>query len=229
MPFHSFFQNFVQDLPRLAASGPYVYVAVFLASFIESVPVIGTLMPGTILLIFFGFVAAQAHLPLGLVIFWAAIGGVVGDLIAYLIGRFGFRFLRNHRKILEHSHARSGQAFFKRHGGKSVLFARFIGLLRPIIPLIAGMLDMKAGKFLAWNAAGSFLWAGVYITLGFFFGDRLRPILKFMGRAGWVAFFIIGFVVLLYVLKEYKAKKIVDDNEDANLMEDEDIVKILDK
>ncbi len=200
--------------------GPgFIYLAVFVISLIESVPIIGTLTPGTLLLLTFGFISSQGHANVFIIVALVAIGSVIGDTIAYYLGKYGFTFFSNHRLVLKYGQLKSAQAFFNKHGGKSVLFARFVGPIRPIVPLLAGALDMPIQKFLLWNVSGSIAWASIYITLGYFFGRKWQFIEVWLSRLGFIGFFIVMLIVLLYIMKEKKTQEELSDVEAANAPE----------
>lgn len=187
-----------------------LYFSVFLVAFLESVPVIGTFMPGTLLLLVFGLVAAKGFGILGMMIFLSTIGATLGDICGYLLGKYGRRFFKEHNKILKLAHLHSGQLFFEKHGDKSILFGRFIGPIRPIVSLIAGATHFPPEKFLKWNIIGAFLWSGTYILIGFVFAKYIRLIDRIVSEVGGIAFIalIVGMAGYFYFQKR---KEIVKD------------------
>lgn len=167
--------------------GGWIYVILFAIAILESTPVIGTFTPGTLILVFFGFLISISGLHLVYCIFAATLGAVSGDYIGYLLGRYGRRFFKEHKGLLRISHLEMGQKFFNRHGGKSILIGRFIGVIRPVVPMVAGAVHMSMRRFLPLNFFSAFLWSSLLITTGYFVGDewqKAEGILSFIGVIG---------------------------------------------
>lgn len=187
--------------------GDYLVPVVFLAALLESTPIIGTLTPGTLFLLLFGYAAFINGTNLGVIILVAAIGGVLGDLIGYAIGRYGGAWLIRHKKILKEVHIEQGRGFFSKHGGKSIFVGRFVGPIRPIVPLVAGSIRMSIKRFLFWNILSACLWATIYLVAGYFFGSYARTIESYVSEASIVVAVILaicGFFV--YRHKKRQAK-----------------------
>ncbi|MGB9178759.1 MAG: DedA family protein, partial [Pyrinomonadaceae bacterium] len=169
-------------------------------------------VPGETILLAAGFFAAGGNFKLPLVMLVAATGAVVGDNIGFAIGhhygrgilvRFGrFVFLKP-RRIVKMSR------FFKRHGDKTILVARFITGLRVFAAIFAGASHMRWRVFLVYNVAGAILWAVVISSVGYLFGNSWPILEKWVGRSGLfmlLAAIIIG-VVIYHVLPYLKKKK----------------------
>lgn len=183
-----------------------MFLIVFLAAMLESTPVIGTFTPGTLFLLFFGYTASVQDVNLGLVILSATIGSITGDMLGYLLGRYASGWLVKHKKLLKAGHIEQGRAFFSNHGGKSILIGRFVGPIRPIVPLIAGSIHMRPSKFLFWNILGGFLWSTVYVTLGFFFGAYAHQIEKIVSRTGLAILAVLMLAGAYMYMKNRKVK-----------------------
>ncbi|MDX2347107.1 MAG: VTT domain-containing protein [Legionella sp.] len=147
-----------------------LFIAFFIA-FIESLAVIGSIIPGTIVMTAVGILAGSGVMRIDLTLIVAAFGAILGDSVSYALGytlsdsiKQIWPFKR-YPKWLEY-----GEAYFDCHGGKSVLLGRFIGPLRSIIPVIAGMLKMKQVQFLTANILSGIAWSLVYITPGILVG-----------------------------------------------------------
>ncbi len=153
--------------------GP-AYGAIFLISLSESLALVGLLIPGTVIMFGVGAVVAAGSLGLVPVLLLAAAGAVSGDGISYWLGR---HYRESLKEIWPFSRypaiMRKGMAFFDRHGGKSVLFGRFVGPVRPVIPVVAGMMGMTPLHFGVVNVLSAVGWALVYILPGVFFGASL--------------------------------------------------------
>lgn len=153
------------------------YGAIFLISLTESLAVVGLLVPGTVLLVSVGALVASGGLYWQLTMVLATLGAIAGDSISYWLGcRYQqqiktFWPLRNHPQIVTR-----GEIFFQRHGGKSIFLGRFIGPIRPIIPMVAGMLNMSARYFILVNVLSAIIWAGAYIFPGVFLAGWLQEL-----------------------------------------------------
>ena len=146
-------------------------VITMLISAAESVAVLGTVVPGSLMMTIIGTLIGMGVLPFTGTILWAIAGAVLGDGLSYWLGyRLKDRIrriwpFRRYPKILQ-----TGEEYFKRHGGKSVFFGRFIGAVRAIVPLIAGMIGLKPVKFIAANIVSAIIWAPLYMVPGYFIG-----------------------------------------------------------
>lgn len=191
-----FFIQFLNTsiLPIVSEIGLWFYIIVVLVALLESTILIGTFVPGTVILLFFGFTASQGDISLFWVICATSLGAVIGDFISYAFGRYGRGFVQEKKGFLRISHIEIGKAFFVKHGGKSVLLGRFVGPIRQIIPFIAGAVHMQYWRFVYLNVTGAFLWAVSYIVLGYYFGANWRLIDKIISRVGIIvsAFIVIG-------------------------------------
>ncbi len=188
-------------LPSLETVGVLGYWIVLLIALLESLVVIGAIIPGSTVVVLAGVVSARGYLDIGDLIWFAAIGAIIGDGISYYLGAKGTRMFRVGNKLLKPRHLEMGQRFFDRHGSKSIFVARFVGPLRAIVPFIAGLSGMKPKAFLFWNVTSAFLWAVSHLLLGYFFGSALSVIEVWSTRAGFVIGIIALFVVALYGIR----------------------------
>lgn len=162
--------------------------------FAESGLLIGFFLPGDTLLFTVGFFAAQGHVPLVaaiVVIFFAA---VIGDNVGYTIGRkLGPRlFKKQNGLIFRQEYITRSEAFYEKHGGKTIIMARFVPVVRTFAPMVAGVGKMNRKRFIAFNILGAALWTGVVVLLGYWFGQLVDPhvVEKFLLLA-------IGFAMLI--------------------------------
>lgn len=166
--FYSAIFDWISAHPHWAA------VAVFLVAFSESLALVGLFMPGVVLMFAIGALIGSGSLEFWPTAAWAAAGAIAGDGTSYWLGRRYHQQLkvmwpfRTHPRLVGHA-----TDFFYRHGGKSILFGRFVGPMRPVIPAIAGMLEMPVGHFLLTNVASALLWAPTYLLPGVVFGASL--------------------------------------------------------
>jgi membrane protein DedA with SNARE-associated domain len=159
---------FITHHPALA------YGAIFLISLSESLALVGLIVPGTVIMFGVGAIVATGSLGLKPVLLLAADGAVAGDGISYWLDHHYQDDLRRIWPFSRYpSMLKNGEAFFHRHGGKSILFGRFVGPVRPVIPVVAGMLGMSPLHFGVVNVLSAIGWAFVYILPGVFFGTSL--------------------------------------------------------
>ena len=150
------------------------YGVIFLVSLSESLALVGLLVPGTVIMFGVGAVVATGSLRLTPVLLLAMAGAVAGDGFSYWLGRHYRERMEKKWPFSRYPQIlKKGEAFLHRHGGKSILFGRFVGPVRPVIPLVAGMLGMGAAYFSVVNVLSAVGWALVYILPGFFFGASL--------------------------------------------------------
>ncbi len=168
---------------------------VFVIAMGESLAVVGLFVPGVVLMFVIGALVGGGMMELWPTLAWAAAGAVVGDGISYWIGRHYHEQLRavwpfsRYPALID-----KGEVFFRRHGGKGVLLGRFVGPVRPIIPVVAGMMDMPAGRFFLINVLSALLWAPAYILPGVVFSSSLSVATEVAGRLA------VMMVLLLAVL-----------------------------
>jgi membrane protein DedA with SNARE-associated domain/membrane-associated phospholipid phosphatase len=145
--------------------------ATFVISAIESIAVIGTIIPGTVMMTAIGTLAGAGVIPLWSTLIWAILGAVVGDGVSYW---FGYKFKDRLRQIWpfrKNSYLLdSGERFFTRYGGMSVFIGRFIGPVRAVVPLVAGMLGMSPLRFAIANITSAIGWAPAYMLPGILLG-----------------------------------------------------------
>lgn len=214
-PYIDIFINYLLTNSDLLST--YFPILVFFSAMIESSPGLGTITPGTLLLLFFGFSAYTLKLNLSLMIFAAIFGSIIGDMLGYFLGKYGSNFLLRHKKILKQSHIEDGRKFFSNHGFKSVLIGKFVGPVRPIIPLIAGSISMRFSKFMFYNVLSSFLWVLIYILIGYYFGSYFREIEGFISNISIILTIIaIVSIACIYYFKKNKNKKIKKNKEKNN-------------
>ena len=181
-------------LPTFQHLGIWGYWVVALVSLLESLAFVGVVVPGAIVIVLAGFFSAQGYLDLGDLIWFAAIGAILGDSLSYYLGTRGTKLFRAENKFLKISHLEKGEQFFRKHGNKSVFLGRFIGPIRPIVPFVAGL---SKWSFLLWNVTSAFLWATTHLLLGYFFGGAIKTIEIWSSRTG---IFLFSFFLLLVVI-----------------------------
>lgn len=150
--------------------GVGTYYLAFGVSFLESIAFVGLVIPSTTILIALGFLVSWGVLRIETLILAVALGGFLGDMTSFVLGKNGMRWFKPGNKIFKLEYLQKGESFFARHGAKSVFLARFLSPLRPIIPFVAGLFGMKRSRFLAYAAVGSVFSTVVYIGVGYGIG-----------------------------------------------------------
>ena len=185
-----------QDLVSWISLNPGLTgLAVFAIACVESLVLIGILIPGMVFLFGVGAMIGLGAIDLAPIWIWGSAGAMLGDLASYAVGR---RYRERLVEIWPFSRypglLRRGMGFINKHGNKSVLAGRFIGPLRPVIPATAGMLGMKPGQFAMADLVACILWSPAYLLPGMLFGASLEVATEYAGRLSLVL--IIGVVVL---------------------------------
>lgn len=178
--------------------GTWVYAILFLIIFVETGLVVMPLLPGDSLLFAAGAIAATGAMDpvlLSILLFMAA---VMGDSLNYQIGRYiGPRVFSMKLRFIKRDHLLKTQSFFEKHGGKTIIFARFLPIIRTFAPFIAGVSHMQYSRFLMFNVIGGAAWILSFVWLGYFFGNL--PVIK--DNFTYVIFAIIGISMLPAVLE----------------------------
>ncbi|SMF95617.1 LssY C-terminus [Methylomagnum ishizawai] len=148
---------------------------VFLTALAESLAVVGLLVPGVAMMFAAGALIGAGALGFGPVCAYAVAGAIVGDGLSFWLGRhYRGRLLSVWPFSRYPGMVERGMAFFRRHGGSGVLFGRFVGPVRAVIPLVAGMMDMPGRHFLTVNIVSALLWAPAYLLPGMAFGASME-------------------------------------------------------
>lgn len=158
--------------------GVWIYAILFLIIFVETGLVVMPFLPGDSLLFAAGALAAStgAMNPWILIIL-LFVAAVLGDTLNYQIGKYiGPRVFEIDSRFINKQHLIKTQQFFEKHGGKTIIFARFIPFARTFAPFVAGAGSMNYKFFLSFNVVGGFLWIASFITLGYMFGNV--PVIK---------------------------------------------------
>jgi membrane-associated protein len=153
--------------------GPYVYAILFAIIFCETGLVVTPFLPGDSLLFVAGTLAATGHLDVHGLFAALAVASLAGDSTNYWIGRYiGPRIFRSHEgRLLNRAHLDRTRVFYERHGGKTIVIARFMPIVRTFAPFVAGIGRMHYAHFLAYSVAGSVLWIACFVYGGYLFGN----------------------------------------------------------
>ncbi|WP_129138750.1 bifunctional DedA family/phosphatase PAP2 family protein [Modicisalibacter coralii] len=187
-------------MTALTPSPSWLYLIVALVSLIESLAVIGLVVPGVVLITAAASLAGHHDLSLTLLLLGAGIGAVIGDGASFLLGYHQRQRVpvlwpfRNHPQWLSR-----GAQFFQRYGVMSVLIGRFVGPVRPIVPLIAGMMHMRPSTFLWSNLGSAILWAPAYVLPGYLLGRTWQHLL-YLPADGRRWLILLGLLVVALVV-----------------------------
>ena len=187
----------------LMANPGWVIASIGMVSFIESFALLGIIVPGIVILGAASFAAGAAELPLPGCLMAAFVGAVAGDGVSYLLGRIFHADIKQAWPFRKRpAWIANGEVFFARHGAWGVALGRFVGPIRPVIPLVAGILSMRAQTFFLINLTSATVWAPLYVLPGFMLGAAIEsegtsPALLVGAAVG-----IIGSTVALFVLRQ---------------------------
>jgi undecaprenyl-diphosphatase len=190
--------EFVSALFAWVAANPgWMSAFIFLSALAESLTIVGVIIPGALVMFGLGALIGLGHLDFWSAFGWSVLGAVVGDAVSFWIGRVFHQGVRRVWPFAKHPEmiARS-EDFFRKHGGKSVLFGRFFGPVRGTIPTVAGMMDMRWRGFMIANVVSALLWAPAYLIPGMVFGASLDIASRVAGR---LVVLILIVAVLLWV------------------------------
>lgn len=171
------------------------YLGVFGIVFLESGMMVGFFFPGDSLLFTAGFLASQNLLDIKVLIIGCFIAAVAGDSVGYYLGKkFGRKLFNKDKSIWFHKdHLQRAQNFYDKHGGKTIILARFIPVIRAFAPVVAGVGLMKYKKFVAFNLVGAVLWAIIIPLIGFYLGSFIPDVDKYLLP-------IVGLIIIASVL-----------------------------
>ena len=198
----------VPDLETIARDiggmlGPYTYAVVGLMALLETGAGIGLAAPGELAVVIGGVTAGQGHtdLPLLIAIVWGC--ALTGDLTSYVLGRrLGRHFLLRHGHLVKLSPARLAQVetFLGRHGGKTIIVGRFIGVVRSLTPFVAGSSRMPVRRFVPATFLASGMWSAVFSLLGYAFWQSFDQAAELAKEGSLALVVLVALIVGVIVL-----------------------------
>lgn len=191
--------------------GGWLYVALFLVIFCETGLVVTPFLPGDSLLFAVGALCAVDGSPLllGVIVPLLIVAAILGDAVNYSAGRhIGPRIFTSETSwVLSKKHLTRTQAFYERYGGKTIIIARFIPIIRTFAPFVAGIGHMRYSRFFSFNVVGALFWVGIFAPAGYVFGN-LEPVKK---NFHYVILAIIVLSVMPAVIelaREWRARRV---------------------
>lgn len=153
--------------------GPFTYIVLFLIIFAETGLVVAPFLPGDSLIFAIGTLAGGGFLNILIIYIALLLAAILGDTVNYWIGhRLGIRvFTKKNSRIFNRVYLEKTSEFYKKHGGKTIILARFVPIVRTFAPFVAGVGKMHYGTFLLYNVTGGFIWVTSLIFAGYFFGQ----------------------------------------------------------
>lgn len=203
--FIDFFLHIDKNLLQVVNQfGIWSYFILFMVIFMETGFVVTPFLPGDSLLFAAGAISAFGGIHIWWLLGLMILAAFVGDTVNYWIGHFmGPKVFDGKNKLLKKEHLEKAQSFYEKHGGKAIVLARFVPIVRTFAPFVAGVGKMDYSKFIMFNALGGVLWVSLFTLAGYFFGNI--PMIKENFH-----YLIVGIVVLSLVpifVEWYKSKK----------------------
>ena len=195
----------------LVKGGIFVYLGLIFIVFAETGLAVGFFLPGDSLLVVAGLFAATGKLNLAALLSTLFVAAVVGDGVGYYTGaRLGPRIFKREKSLLfRPSHLLKAQAFYEKYGGKTIIIARFIPIVRTFAPIVAGAAKMPYRNFVVYNVAGGFLWVFSMILAGYFLGNLLKS--KFGidldEHIEWVVIIVVALSLMPPLIEYLKARR----------------------
>jgi membrane-associated protein len=184
--------------------GIWTHLILFLIVFAETGLVVTPFLPGDSLLFAAGTFAALGSLDLGLLVVLLIGAAIIGDTVNYWVGAWiGPRAFSGNIKLLRKDYLDRTHAFYEKHGGKTIIIARFVPIIRTFAPFVAGVGAMSYPRFITYNIVGAVLWVGLFVPAGYFFGNI--PVVR--ENFTLVILAIIAISVLPIALEAIKARR----------------------
>lgn len=197
--------------------GAWVYVAVGAGALLESAAFIGLVVPGETVMLLAGVVAALGGVDLAAVMAVGAVGAVLGDQLGYLLGQaFGSALRRGHFGGRTAERWARAEELVVRRGGVAVFVARWVGVLRAVVPAAAGAAGMSRRMFTVWNAAGGALWVVSVVGAGYLAGASWPVVARWLGTGSVVLAGVLGGVLGAFlVVRAWRRRRRGDTDQPA--------------
>lgn len=194
----------------LAMLGNYVYLGLIFIIFAETGLAIGFFLPGDSLLVVCGLFAAAGKLNLWVMLVTLFLAAVIGDAVGYYSGKKVGQaiFTRPKSRFFNPKHLKKAHAFYEKHGGKTIIIARFVPIVRTFAPIVAGAADMRYRDFVLFNVLGGFLWVTSMLFAGYFLGGVVENAfgIKLEDHIDKVVIVVVFLSILPIIIEFLKAK-----------------------
>jgi membrane-associated protein len=200
MPLIDFILHIGDHLQQLVNDyGSWIYAILFVIVFCETGLVVLPFLPGDSMLFAAGTIAAVGDMNIFMLIGLLIIAAILGDFVNFEIGKhFGQKLFANpNSKIFKQSYLEKTHNYYEKYGGRTIIIARFIPIVRTFAPFVAGMGRMHYGEFIRYNIIGAVAWVVIFTLLGYFFGQL--PFVK--EHFSWIMIGIIVFSVLPMIIE----------------------------
>ncbi len=187
-------------LPSLQALGLWGYWVIGLIAFGEALILTSVFAPGTIVVLIGGALVAQGLYDFGDMVWFVAVGTILGAEVSFRIGARGGHLFQEGRWIFSNANLDHGKRFVAKYGAPSIILGHFFGPLRPIVPVVAGLSGMSRKRFFLWNVIGGLAYTLAVLSVGYFFGTALDFVSAAVTRAGLFALAVLLVVVTLWFL-----------------------------
>ena len=199
-------------LELVASYGTWVYAVLFLIVFAETGLVVTPFLPGDSLLFAAGALAASGALDLGGVALLLIVAAVLGDATNYAVGRFiGARIIHLSRtdprwgRWVKPAYVARAHTFFETHGGKAIVLARFMPIVRTFVPFVAGVAEMSYTAFAVYNVTGAIAWVGACVGAGYLFGNV--PIVKNNFSLVTIGIVVVSILPMVFEYLKYRRER----------------------
>ncbi|HEV7504888.1 MAG TPA: VTT domain-containing protein [Thermoanaerobaculia bacterium] len=154
--------------PIILVYGVWTYLILFAVIFAETGLVVTPFLPGDSLLFLAGVFAGRGSLSLGVLLVALIVAAILGDTVNYWVGHFlGHRLIASKRRIIKPEHLAYTHEFFEKYGGKTIILARFVPIVRTLAPFVAGLGEMSYGRFMSYNVIGGTAWVLLCTLAGY--------------------------------------------------------------
>lgn len=198
--------------------GIFVYFGLFFIIFAETGLAVGFFLPGDSLLVVAGLFAAAGKMNIFILLISLFIAGILGDLVGYLTGRRMGKtvFSRPKSRVFNPNHLLKAQKFYEKYGGKTIILARFVPIVRTFAPIVAGAANMPYRNFAFYNVLGSFLWIFSMLLAGYFLGSVVEqmaqswfgvPDFKLEDHIDKVVIVVVLLSILPIIIEYIKARR----------------------